>query len=85
MAGKQPTHNLCVCERGNTNSHFTLIGVGWVNDRGSIAIKLNPGSSISWRDDLVVYLFNRDNAREEQQAMERFDERNPPMYQPMER
>jgi hypothetical protein len=62
MAGKAPSHNLCVRERSDDpKAPFAVVGVGWVNDNGNVSLRLNPGASISWRDNLVMYLFKRKN------------------------
>ncbi len=60
-----PTHNLCVKRKNAERSVFVQVGAGWCNDRGQIRLVLNPGVSLSWKDEkeLSVTLFpnNTDN------------------------
>jgi hypothetical protein len=51
-AGRPPDYNVITWHpESNTNGK---LGVAWLNDKGNITIKLDPGAAISWRD-LVVH------------------------------
>jgi hypothetical protein len=51
----RPTHRLSVKERNGKNS--TIIGVGWMDQDGTVAIKLNPCIVLSSKDDVLIRLF----------------------------
>lgn len=55
MTPKKPTHLLKVKERDG--NHKGTIGVGWLNNDGSISIALNPCTCIQWTDDVTINLF----------------------------
>jgi len=33
------------------------VGIGWLNQDGSVSIRLNPGVSLRWDDDLSIVAF----------------------------
>jgi len=53
-----PTHTLVVYERGGTQR--CSAGVAWLEQNGSLTLKLNPGVRISWDDDVTLKLFPQD-------------------------
>jgi hypothetical protein len=50
-----PTHSLKVQEAGS--SWWATVGAGWQRTDGSFYVKLNPGTVLSWRDDIKIGLF----------------------------
>jgi hypothetical protein len=70
----KPDYNLCVKKEGRPA--FFQVGVGWLNDKGHVHIKLDPCVLLSDRGDLKIYLFpNQDNTKKESQ----------PQHQPFSR
>jgi hypothetical protein len=60
-----PTHNLCVKIDGgrkNTkgNDFFRQVGVGWMNEKGQVKIKLEPATVLRWDDGLTIHLFKNE-------------------------
>ena len=57
----RPTHDLCIIRRESKKGGFHNIGVGWKTDGEGIAIQLNDGVVISWRDnkDCAFYIFKK--------------------------
>jgi len=63
VTNPKPTHNLCIIAKEEQKGGFQTIGIGWLNDKGAISIKLNKGVTLTWRDmeDHVLYLFARED------------------------
>lgn len=59
-----PTHNLCVKAEGKKNQKgndfFHQVGVGWMNEKGQVSIKLDPGTVLRWDDGLKIHLFKNE-------------------------
>lgn len=53
--GDQPLFNLWITDRENTKNR-TLAGVAFEADFGQLAIKLNPGIMIDWKDPVFLTL-----------------------------
>jgi hypothetical protein len=53
--GRPPTHLLKVKERDGKGK--TTIGVGWLNEDGSMSIALNPCVALTSHDDVMINLF----------------------------
>lgn len=59
---KKPTHNLKVIHRGTNvatapEGMTAQVGVGWINDDGSMSIRLSPGTVLRWDDNLQITAF----------------------------
>jgi hypothetical protein len=61
MSGKKPTHVLKVKEREGNGK--TTIGVGWLNDDGSMSISLHPCVILTWKDNVMINLFPVDGEK----------------------
>jgi hypothetical protein len=53
--GRKPTHVLKVKERNGPAKN--TIGVGWLNDDGSMSVSLHPCVVLSWHDEVLITLF----------------------------
>lgn len=60
----RPTHALVV-KRKNGDGPGRRIGVGWMNNRGWISLKLNPCVVISHNDDVYLNIYPTDQNRDE--------------------
>ena len=86
MAARKPDFNLSA--KPKDGQPGCKVGAGWKNDDGSISIKLNVGTTLSWNDDLFLGLFPTDG--EWRPAKKRgpapdpgdHDERNPILEEP---
>ena len=56
--GRIPDYDLSVLSK--SNEHKGKVGVGWINQDGSISIKLNPFVVLSASQDLLITLFRYD-------------------------
>ena len=54
-AGKKPTHLLKVKQRDGDGK--TTVGVGWLNEDGSMSLALNPCVVLSWTDNVMINAF----------------------------
>lgn len=54
---KSPTHLLKAKDKAGETA---FVGRCWLNDDGSMSIKLNVGCQLSWRDDLQLTAFPKD-------------------------
>ena len=61
MSGKKPTHVLKVKEREGNGK--TRIGVGWLNDDGSMSISLHSCVILTWKDNVMINLFPVDGEK----------------------
>jgi hypothetical protein len=52
---KKPTHLVKVKERNGKGK--ATIGVGWLNEDGSMTLSLNPCVVLSWKDDVFINAF----------------------------
>lgn len=55
MSGRQPDMNLTAYDK--TRKVSKQCGVAWVNDDGTIAIALDPGSALVYNQDVVYKLW----------------------------
>ena len=55
MSSRPPTHILKVMQREGKGKG--RIGVGWLNDDGSMSLSLDPCVVLSWKDDVVINAF----------------------------
>lgn len=57
MAGKKPTHRVCVAEEGRDNdSFYTDVGAGWAfssEKANGVSVKLRPNIAVS--GELVLF------------------------------
>jgi hypothetical protein len=58
VASRKPDFNLSA--KPKDGQPGCKVGAGWKNDDGSISIKLNVGTTLSWNDDLFLGLFPTD-------------------------
>ena len=52
---KSPTHVLKVKQRDGKASG--RVGVGWLNEDGSMTLSLDPCVVLSWKDDVMINAF----------------------------
>jgi hypothetical protein len=53
----RPTHRIKVKRTDGDSKDSAIIGAAWLNDSGSITIKLHMGVSIAWNDGLTITAF----------------------------
>ena len=44
------THAICMKQKDSRGTSWIQIGVGWMNDKGHLKLKLNMGVTLSWHD-----------------------------------
>jgi len=59
MAGRAPDYNLCAICDERTGGKWVQVGVAWLNDNGSISIRLNALVSLT---DVNLRLFATDKS-----------------------
>lgn len=57
-----PTHRLSVKERDGNGR--CVVGAGWLDENGSISIRLNPCVAITSHDDVIIMLFPVEKRRQ---------------------
>ncbi len=57
LAGKKPDWTLSIKHRDKADK--AVIGVGWTQEDGSIALSLRPGATLDYytQDDFIIRLF----------------------------
>ncbi len=58
--GRRPDYKVSALSR--SSEHKGNIGVAWVNQDGTVSIKLNPFTVLSAAQDLLITLFPNDDA-----------------------
>lgn len=60
---RKPTHEVYANEKGG-GSGRALVGVGWEDADGSISVRLNVGTTLSWNDGLYIRIRPKKAAKE---------------------
>lgn len=56
---RKPDYKLKVMDK--TNKNTGAIGVGWMNQDGSISLRINPGTFLHYNPNLAIMLFPNDS------------------------